>query len=244
MPPMLLQMLPFIAKSVSGLFQTGKGLSNLFGSKRPEYEIPTAQNQATALAGLRASSDMGGYNQAKSDIGTSTGNALTAARESGNPMALIGQIQGNENNAVNKLNIQNSEYRNQQQQNYQNALSQQAQYQDKAWQINKFSPYMDKQQEGRQMVGAGLSNVFGAMSDANNFKMYQDLLKGVNNTSGINASLSGGQGGGGMNNGGGIGMGNQFLNLMNGGNSNINNILRLMAKQNQNPLSKLRMLGE
>lgn len=239
MIPMALQYLPFIAQGLTGLFQAGKGIAGM-NTKRPEYEIPAAQNQATALAALQASGNMPSYNQATTNIGTATGNALTAARESGNPSALISTIQGNQNSAFNKLDSQNAMYQDQKQGDLQRALAQQAQYQDKAFQMNKFSPYLDKVQEGRQMFGAGLSNAFSAMSNANNFDMYQSLLKGVNENSNINAKLSNSSNIGTGNNGG-IGGMSGLQGLLGGGNTNVNMLLNLLTK---NPLTKIKMLGE
>jgi len=191
MPPMLLSMLPFIAKGIGGLFQAGAGAIGM-SAKRPEYQIPDAQNQATALAALSASGNMGGYDQAKSNIGTSTANALTAAREAGNPNALIGQIQSNENVALNRLDAQNAGFKDQKQGDLQRALMTQGEYQDRAWQMNEFAPYADKVQQGRQMFGAGLSNMFGAMTDGMNYNAYKDLLNSGNVTSNANAGVSGG----------------------------------------------------
>ena len=234
MPPMLLQMLPFLAQGISGLFQGGKGVAGLLGSNRPQYSIPAAQQQSLALAQAQAGGDMAGYGQAKSNIGTSTANALGAARESGNPLAAISAIQANQNQAFNNLDTQNANYKVGRQDNLQRALGTQGEYQDRAFQMNEFAPYMDKQRESRQLIGSGLSNVFGAMNNATAFDTYSNLLKGVNTTTNINATL-GGQGGGSAN--GGIGGIDQLKSVF-GNNQGLFNMMK------NNPLLKVRQLGE
>ena len=72
MIPMELQYLPMIGQGILGF-------ANMMFSKRPEYKIPSAVNQATTLAGMQASGNMPGYNQASTNIGTATGNASPAA---------------------------------------------------------------------------------------------------------------------------------------------------------------------
>lgn len=183
MIPMELQYLPMIGQGILGF-------ANMMFSKRPEYKIPSAVNQATTLAGMQASGNMPGYNQASTNIGTATGNALSAARESGNPTSLISAIQGNQNSALNKLDSQNAMYQDQKQGDFQKALMQQGEFQDRKFQLNEFSPYADKQREARQMFGAGMSSLFSAMSNANDTEMYQKLIKGLNGDSDINAKLS------------------------------------------------------
>lgn len=168
MPPSLIPLLFGGAQTLIG------GIGSML-NKRPQYEIPNAATQKLALASAAAASNMGGYNQAISTIGANTSNAYSAARESGNPMSVISAIQANQNQATNDLNARNAQYKEGQQQNLQNTLGDYANYQNEAFQLNKYQPYVDRKKAFSDLVGAGLKNI---ASGADSMFMNQFLQGG------------------------------------------------------------------
>lgn len=188
-----LALIPSIIGGVQSLVGAFSSLSN----KRPTYEIPAGIKQGLALAQAQAASDMPNYGQGKADIGAATGNAITAARESGNPLAAISQIQANENKGVNDLNVQNAGYKDGKQNQLRQALDHYADYQDEAFQLNAYAPYKEKRQLYNNMFGSGISNIVGGI-DSNNLQKTMGANTDSNN--GLLHQLLGmkGQGGGGQ----------------------------------------------
>lgn len=159
-----------------GLAQTGIGAIGMALDKRPKYKIPDAVNQKLALAQANAASDMGGYNQAISNVGANAANATVAARESGNPLAVIGQIQANQNAGTNNIDAQNAQFKIGQQANLQNAYGEYANYQDQAFQINEFQPYADRQRMFNNMIGAGAKNAIAGIDAAKQKSIFNQIL--------------------------------------------------------------------
>ena len=184
-----LSLLPFAAQGIAGLMQAGSGLLGM-SAKRPEYHMPTEIKQSTGLANQLFNSDTPQYGQNREAAEVAASNAYKQASETGQGMNAAAAIQGNLNKQYSTLAGQNAAYKTQNAGVLQNALNNQAEYADREWQINKYAPYADKVQQGRQMFGAGLSNLFGATTGAMNFQKYDDLLKGMNQSSNINANLS------------------------------------------------------
>ena len=188
-----LSLIPVALGGIQSLF----GAFNSLKNKRPEYKLPPAVQQGLSLAEAQAASDMPNYGQGKSDIQTSTGNAITAARESGNPLAAISQIQANENKGVNDLNVQNAGYKDGKQNQLRQALDHYADYQDEQFQLNAYAPYKEKRQLYNNMFGSGISNIVGGI-DSNNLQKTMGANTDSNN--GILQQLlkMQGQGGGGQ----------------------------------------------
>lgn len=165
LPLAALAAIPSIMQGVQGITQMINGKKKLAGLERPTYEIPTAVRQQLALS-RQAFADpmMPGEGRANSQIGASYSQGIRAARGTGNSMAGIAMMQANANDAYGNLATTSAQFQEQDRANLMSNLGTYGAYQDQQWQQNKFSPYMDKYNEGREQIGAGQQNTFGALN--------------------------------------------------------------------------------
>lgn len=147
--------------------QTLFGLGKTLFSKRPEKDIPPALRESLMLSKMMVSDpNAPGYTEAKASIDTATSNAIMAARQSGNAQESIGTVASGQTRGYLGLEEQNNQSQYQDLNNLQRSLDQMAQAQDTQEQYNKFAPYADQQQEGRDLFGAGLENIMGGLDAA------------------------------------------------------------------------------
>ena len=151
----------------------GVGLSKL---DRPTYQIADAAKRSLAVAQARKNRNMPGFDNQKENINAATGNAVSLAKQSGNPLLAISSIQENENNANMNLVARNEEYRDRVETQYSNALLNFAQYQDQQWQMNEFAPYADKFNMYNDLLGAGIKNITGGIGDMGSIALSKSLL--------------------------------------------------------------------
>lgn len=171
-PAALLAAIPSIMQGIQGISQAQAGKRGLAGLERPVYDIPDAAKQQLAISeAAYADPRMPGEARANSQIGQTLSAMLRAGRDSSNPMAGLAMAQANSNRAYNDLATSSAQYQMQDQQNLQQNLGQYAQYEDQKWQLNKFSPYADKYNEYREMVGAGQQNQFSALNGLSSVAM-------------------------------------------------------------------------
>lgn len=165
LPLAALAAIPSIFQGVQGITQMINGKKKLAGLERPTYEIPTAVRQQLALS-RQAFADpmMPGEGRANSQIGASYSQGIRAARGTGNSMAGIAMMQANANDAYGNLATTSAQFQEQDRANLMSNLGTYASYQDQQWQQNKFAPYMDKYNEGREQIGAGQQNTFGSLN--------------------------------------------------------------------------------
>lgn len=146
---------------------TGIGQLLFSGKKQPEpkYEIPTKQFEAENLARGMAAEGMPAsqYNAALQNIQLSAVQAGRTAALAGRGAMLgnIGNIQAGQDRSVLGLAAQDAAARTQNQRFLYSALMAGAQYQDKAF-ANQFQSWMNKEQQRRALIGAGIQNVAGA----------------------------------------------------------------------------------
>lgn len=173
---LLMQFAPQLLKFGLGALQGIGGAMGMATNKRPQFEIPAAAKQALSIANMRANSNMPNYNNAVQNAQLTTANQISAARESGNPLAVLPQLQANENAAMRGIEGQNQQYHDQAVQQQQQQLQRQADYQEQQFQVNEFAPYADKQNRSNQLIGAGISNITGALDSAASSMMMDKLL--------------------------------------------------------------------
>lgn len=163
--------IPLLA-AIPAAFQIGTGIAQLFGGKkqldnlqRPQYEIPKEVDQALNLAAVQYQDP---YTQAQTNaarnIGASGANAVTAGRDSGNLGAVLPAIVAQQSQGYNNLSAQMDDQKSQQRAALTNMLDLKAKYQDQKWQMNKFAPYQQAYNEGRERIGAGQQNIFGGLN--------------------------------------------------------------------------------
>jgi len=173
---LLMQFAPQLLKFGLGALQGAGGLGGMLSNQRPQFEIPQAAKQALSLANVRANSNMPTYNNSVQNAQLATANQVSAAKEAGNPMSVLPQLQANENAAMRGIDNQNLQYHDQTVQNQQQQLQRQADYQEQQFQLNKFAPYADKQNRSNQLIGSGISNMTGALDSAASTMMMDKLL--------------------------------------------------------------------
>lgn len=161
----ILAAIPSLYQTITGMAQAAQGRRTLDGLERPTYEIPGAAKQSLALAQAQyADPRMPGENTANSRIAQAFSNFNSAARQTSNPLAGLAMAQANANRGYTDVAAQSAMYQRQDQQNLQQQQGQYAQYQDQAWQMNKFAPYFEKYNEAREQIGAGQQNQFSGMN--------------------------------------------------------------------------------
>lgn len=179
---LLMQFAPQLLKFGLGALQGAGGLGGMLSNKRPQFEIPQAAQQALGIANMRANSNMPNYNASIANAQLGTANTIAAAKESGNPLTVLPQLQANENAAMRGIENQNLQYHDNAVQNQQQQLQRQADYQEQEFQLNEFAPYADKQNRSNQLIGSGISNITGALDSAASTMMMDKLLQGQKQT--------------------------------------------------------------
>ena len=129
---------------------------------RPQYEISDSAKQALALSRAKATTPyMPGYSQAKTNIDLATANKIKAAGQYGNAQESLAGIAGQEASMIRNINARNEAFRDKSINEYGSELNRMAQREDMEFKLNKLDPYKDQFQEGRDMTGAGIENLFG-----------------------------------------------------------------------------------
>lgn len=176
MPPLL--DIPGIVQGVAGL---GQLIGGLFKKKpkRPTYTIPESLKAATTQAAQQAgATSMPGQDVYQQQLDSNFSNNIEAARQvTDDPnklLASVGRGLNSKNRASQNLSAASSEYRDRANQRYQSMLMRKAAAEDRQFQINKMQPYLDESAERSRMIGSGMQNAFGGLS---NFAAYKYLQK-------------------------------------------------------------------
>lgn len=153
-------------------FQAILGGGQLLGGlltkpKRPNYNVPGAAGEAASIARTDAAKTVRpGNDQALADIRKSTANAINNAKSVSNSASQVlnAATRANmvEQNAIQRNNAMNANFVQGARQNLMSALGTLAGYQDRAFQYNKFQPYMQKAQLKSDLISSGLQNLYGA----------------------------------------------------------------------------------
>jgi len=160
-----LQAIPDIYNLVTGIRQQRAGKKTLAGLQRPEYNIPGEINSALTLTKSNyADPRFAGQGALENRIGANQANAIQMAYDSGNPMDAISTIQGNSNNAAMQVGAEQARQQRADMGELVNMMDVLAKYKDQQWQLNKFAPYAQKYNEGREQVGAGQTNIANGLS--------------------------------------------------------------------------------
>lgn len=162
-------------KLTVGGIQYAKGRKLAKEAVRPTYEVPSAVNDQLAIAKAQAQNNrLPGQSQAESNISGASQTGIRAAKESGNPaaiMAAISAINANQNQAYQGLATKGAEFQQQNIANLQNTLGNYGQYQDRQFDMNKMQPFRDKAAAAAALQGAGMKNMAGGASDGGGIAM-------------------------------------------------------------------------
>jgi hypothetical protein len=168
MPLPLLAALPAVFAGISAITQMAQGKKKLKALEaaggRPEYETPEEVKQALAISQANyADPTMPGQQTMYDRNSLAAANAARAAIEGGGGISSLAGIAAAESQGAQNIGIAGANFQNQQELQYQNQLGNMANYQDQAFQINEFAPYTEAYNEGREQIGAGQQNLYGAL---------------------------------------------------------------------------------
>lgn len=162
MIPALVAAIPSLIQAGAGIAQMISGRKQLKNNVRPEYATPDEAKRNLALTRQQyADPRFPGQQLAINQNQMAAANAAQAAIEGGAGVSGLSGIAAAQAAGGQNIAAQAAQY-------HQAALgtlmSQQdtmAQYRDTEWQMNKFSPYSQRYNEGREKIGAGLENLYG-----------------------------------------------------------------------------------
>lgn len=153
-------------KGIVGLGQLFGGKNDLRNLERPEYKIPDEIMQAVGMSrAFAADPRFAGQSNLERQTNLNTSNALNAATSRGNGAYQVGSIQAGANQAAQNIGAEQARQDRADRGDYANALNILAKYRDTEFQMNKFAPYQDKYNEGRERIGAGQTNLYGGLDD-------------------------------------------------------------------------------
>jgi hypothetical protein len=162
---------PLSALAIGGIIGGVKALSGigqmLFSGKKqaePKYEIPKEVFQSTQMAQEMAQTGMpeASRMQALQGAQQSALFGMRAAQDRRGGLMSIGNIQAGMDRANLAVAAQDASMRLQNQRFAQQALMTQAQYRDKAF-ANQWQSWMNKEQQRRALLGAGMQNIMGGL---------------------------------------------------------------------------------
>lgn len=96
-------------------------------------------------------------------IGAGAANAVMAGRDSGNLAGILPAIVGQQNAGLNQAAAMQEATKARERAVLTDMLGTRAKYRDLEWQMNKFGPYQDQYNEGRERIGSGQQNIFSAL---------------------------------------------------------------------------------
>ena len=150
---------PAIYNLITGFNQKRKGQQLLDSLERPEYRRPADVDAMLALAKSEYGDQrFAGQTQYENRAAQNQANALQAASDFGNPMHLLANVLAQGNQAGQQIATMQEQTQRQDLAGLNAQAQNVAQYKDTEWQMNKFAPYSEKYNEGREMVGAGQYN--------------------------------------------------------------------------------------
>ena len=164
---------------IPAALQAGLGAAQYFGGRKmsktptPDYEIPTEFFRISDTQRASMLGDMPGATKARQDIQSSTANQLEAAERYGQldpntVSAAYGQQQGNFAN----LGATEAMYKTREKDKWLNTQQQLGglQLQKQEWET--LNPFLAQMQNARDMMGAGIQNVWGGIGSAGDYMMY------------------------------------------------------------------------
>jgi|GEM_PF-5948789 hypothetical protein len=175
------------AGAVKGLAQTGVGIGQLIGNKRPDeisYQIPDEVKQILQLARIRNSNAFPQGDRYRAQIDTAVANAVgnmnSMAGGSGASLGAMADLYGNQLGSLNQLAIKESEAKLNAERNLTQALGTSGEYQDRSWDMNVRMPYERALAEFFNRRQAGMTNLFGGIDEitgaGNSMMMNEDLM--------------------------------------------------------------------
>jgi hypothetical protein len=170
-----------------------QGKADALNPVRPTYEIPQEMRQVVENSYNQAQGDMAGYGRAIDNARGTTANTLGNIKNfAGGGASILGNLAlagESERRNINNINVNNQQFKDQNNRSLNSALQSMAGYQDQAFQFNSAEPYMQDMTDKRAYEGAAI--------DARNAKRdaWSSVVDGVINT-GVAIGTAGMSGGG------------------------------------------------
>lgn len=159
-------LIAYLVQAGIGISQYIDGKDKLSGLQRPEYKIPESFNTAVGLAKSQfADPRFAGQSQLEQNVNLNQAQALNVAAQRGNGMQAVAGIAAAGNEAAQNISSMQAQQQRQDQANFQQLLQAKAEYENLAFQMNKFAPYSEASNEGKEQIGAGQTNVFNALNN-------------------------------------------------------------------------------
>lgn len=182
---------PEAAKTALGISQAIKASRIARQTKRPEYKVPGAIQEGTAMARNLAQTGLPGYQTMQDNLSGQTAGAVRSIKEAGGSgpekLAAIAGAYGSQMGQQRNLGVQNAQQRVANQRALQSQLGVQAGYQDKAWQWNQQDPYIQAMDAARRLREAANQNIYGGMKGM--------ASAGIMGGTGDFSAITGGKGG-------------------------------------------------
>ncbi len=186
LPALALAMIPSAAKFVGGLFQAKRGRDILRNTPLPTYDIaPEFQNNIGVAKGVM---NMGGmpaqqYQAAVQNMFRNANFGVQQLQGRRAATAGVGNMVQRLNDAGTNLSVADANMALQNRRigaallTRANNMMGMQRNQKQQWE--KFNPYLRKLNEGQALVGSGLQNTFGALTDASTMFQYDRYFNGV-----------------------------------------------------------------
>lgn len=201
-----------IAAGAGAVYKIGEGISENVKAKRlsktprPTYAPPTAAEDALNLAKIRAArTTLPGQAMMENKIGATAANTIGALKEvsptNASLLAGVSAAGANQGEQVTNLSIEAARQKAINEATLVSQLGTFAGYQDKAFEINKYQPYINAMNKAAQLQAAGKEKIYGGIKDVSgiasvlfgkptdtNNKTGANMGLGVNTTQASNAS--------------------------------------------------------
>lgn len=187
--------LPLILAGVQagvGAVQAISGYKQKKNLTRPEYQIPEEIERNMTEAELMSYYGMPDAQKAEymQNIQRSTQGALRGIASRKGGLGAVSVAQQTQQDAYMNLLSADVQQRMQNIQTAQNMRQTMANYRDKAFAINEMQPYEQSYAEAQSLIGAGMQNVMGGLTQAVNYQTAKEVAA-------IGAATGGATGGGG-----------------------------------------------
>ena len=128
------------------------------GNIRPEMMTPEAIQLMMQLSQGRQFQNMPGMNMMQNQIGAATAGGVGAIERAGSGaegMGAITDLYSNQMGQQQQIGIQNAAYKDQAQKDNMQNLNTAGEWEQKAWEVNEYNPYLQAQQKASQLDTAG-----------------------------------------------------------------------------------------
>lgn len=155
-----------IIQGIQGFGQTAAAKRIARSNPRPTYTIPKAVMDNQAIAESRASKGLSeqSIDLYKQDSDRKTTSSIDAILKGGGNVNNISDLYTATNNGVSKMALIDDEMRSRNIKTLQDQNTTMGDYQDKAWQLNFYDPYVDKAQAAAALQKQGNDNKWKAVN--------------------------------------------------------------------------------